>query len=158
MKNLKRNIQKWLPALTIAIIFQSCASGPCGRGFDYVTKKFDGVYEFKPMDSTLHKESIDSEIDVKELDPVFDIKLLQSRINYPEHLFRNCIQEKVIVKVLLDKDGSVVKLLFDKGHCREFIEEIIRCLRMEDIKITPAVYQGKYVMCWMTLPISFAIK
>ena len=77
---------------------------------------------------------------------------------YPELARRAGGEGKVLVDILVDKEGKVrdVKILKPSGANVGFEEAALEAVKKWTF--SPAIQNGKPVACWLTLPILFTVK
>ncbi|WP_295810424.1 energy transducer TonB [uncultured Apibacter sp.] len=86
------------------------------------------------------------------------LETLSSNLKYPDEAIKNNIQGKVIVKFVIEKDGTIsnFKILKDIGYgCGE---EIIRILNETQTKWNSAKINNKNVRSYYTLRVKFKIR
>ena len=81
---------------------------------------------------------------------------LQKRIRYPEAARKTGVQGRVLVRFVVNKQGSVEDAVVVKSVGDELDEEALRVV--QEIKFTPGMEGGNRVAVRMTLPISFKLK
>ncbi|TGY76469.1 energy transducer TonB [Lepagella muris] len=85
------------------------------------------------------------------------MKWIGENMHYPENAYKNGIQGRVIVKLVIGKDGSVKDTKIIKGVDKELDKESLRLVKSMP-KWKPAEIDGKPVASYFTMPISFKIK
>jgi periplasmic protein TonB len=98
---------------------------------------------------------IDEFIDV-EKEPSIDLNELQKRIVYPELARRAGIEGKVLIRVLVDKDGRPKKDKIESSD-NEQLNEAARKAVMSMV-FTPAIQNKRPVTCWVTIPVTFRLR
>jgi protein TonB len=91
-----------------------------------------------------------------EKEPYLDIRDLQSRVEYPEIARRANIQGKVLVRVLVGKDGIPKKSIVEMSDS-ELLEPAAVKAIMKSV-FTPAVQNNQPVACWVSIPVLFVIR
>lgn len=86
--------------------------------------------------------------------PIIDTQKLENCLVYPESMRIADIQEAIILKILIDENGKIIKIKYDKHHSYDFIHECIKCLE-KDILLKPSYIDGEAVKCWFDFPIYF---
>lgn len=121
---------------------------------DYDTLPFRSITKFRKILSSpsFIKEEI---IHLTEEVPSFDLAKFSQLIIYPKSLFENEIQETVIAKILVAKNGKARKFAYDNNHSKEFVDEIYRVLM--EIDFEPGKVNGEPISCWIAVPITFRI-
>lgn len=87
------------------------------------------------------------------------LNYIVKNFNYPRRCRREEIEGRVLVKFVVDVTGKIdsIEIIEPCPGCPEFDKEAIRVLQNCPPWI-PAVYKGKYVNAWRTLPIRFSLK
>ena len=81
---------------------------------------------------------------------------LVKAINYPASAVKNKIQGKVLVQVVIEKDGSASHAEILRGQSDDLDKEAIRVLTNSP-KWTPALQNGKAVRMHYVVPVSFKL-
>lgn len=85
------------------------------------------------------------------------MQFLVSNIKYPENAYKNGIQGRVIVKFVIEADGSVTNPEILKGVDADLDQEALRVVNSMP-KWIPAKVNGKDVASYFTLPVNFRLK
>lgn len=85
------------------------------------------------------------------------LDFIKKNIQYPEIARKNGIQGRVIVGVVVDKNGSVTNLTILKSIDPYLDKEAIRVISSMP-KWTPGVQNGKKVRVKFTVPVSFRLQ
>lgn len=85
------------------------------------------------------------------------IKYLVANITYPELERKNGIQGMVVVKFIVEKDGSISHVKIVKGVTPNLNAEALRVVR-EMPRWTPGTQRGKEVRVTINLPIRFTLS
>lgn len=104
-------------------------------------------------------------VEIAQFDAVFPggIKALNEfltkNLRYPERALEVGLQGKVVLRFVVEKNGSVQNVEVIKGvpNCKDFDNEAIRVIKKMP-KWTPAYHNGKYVRSYYVLPVNFQIK
>ncbi len=89
--------------------------------------------------------------------PTFDINAyLNKNLQYPEAARKKQIEGRVIIKFVINEDGSVSDATLTKGIGKECDEEAMRVVKAMP-KWKPGKQNGKYVKVYFTLPIQFRL-
>jgi protein TonB len=91
-----------------------------------------------------------------EKEPYLDIKELQSRVEYPDMARRANIQGKVLVRVLVGKNGIPIKCSVQSSDS-DLLESAATKAIMKSV-FTPALQNSQPVTCWVSIPVIFVIK
>ena len=115
---------------------------------------FDAKQEVK-VDVREKEPGVDEFIPV-EKEPTIDLGELQKKIVYPEIARRAGIEGKVLIRVLVDKDGK------PRRHRIEFTDnEALNDAAVKAVMasvFTPAIQNDRPVQCWVTLPVVFRLR
>jgi protein TonB len=90
-------------------------------------------------------------------EPQVDNKRLAKLLIYPVEALENDIEGKVVIRVLIDIDGSIKKYYIDRSSNDIFNISAINAIK-EYGKFIPAINKGKPLVCWISCPIAFSIK
>jgi len=82
---------------------------------------------------------------------------LMENLKYPEAAFKNDIQGTVVVRFVINKDGSIGEASVLRGVDPDLDAEAIRVVKNLP-NFIPGKMDGKPVSVWYTLPISFKLK
>lgn len=82
------------------------------------------------------------------------IKFVQENIKYPAEAQENNVHGKLMVSVIVEKDGSLSDIKIKKGLGYGLDEEIVRIIKMMP-KWQPAQHKGKAVRQSQTIMIPF---
>ena len=82
---------------------------------------------------------------------------LMNNMRYPEDAEKAHEQGRVIVKFIVEKDGSAGNFEVVQGVSESLDKEAVRVLK-DMPKWTPASVNGKPVACYFTLPVSFRLQ
>lgn len=88
--------------------------------------------------------------------PGVDLAALQNYLIYPEKAKKDGIEGRVILRVLVDTDGSVRKALIQHSDSKLLNQAAIDAVK--ETKFTPALKNGKPIMVWVSIPINFKLK
>ncbi|MCS6999296.1 MAG: energy transducer TonB [Bacteroidota bacterium] len=91
-----------------------------------------------------------------EKEPEFDYADLQRRVQYPEIARRAGIEGKVIVKVLVGKDGKPKRAFVADSPSEMLNDAALKAVLATTF--TPAIQNGNPIDVWVTIPIIFKIK
>ena len=85
------------------------------------------------------------------------MNFLANNIKYPEDAYKTNEQGRVIVKFVVEKDGSLGNFEIEKGVSESLNKEAVRVLK-EMPKWTPGKVNNQPVACYYTLPVSFRLS
>lgn len=91
-----------------------------------------------------------------EKEPEFDYADLQRRVQYPEIARRAGIEGKVVVKVLVGKDGKPKRAFVADSPSDMLNDAALKAVLATTF--TPAIQNGNPIDVWVTIPIIFKIK
>lgn len=84
-----------------------------------------------------------------------NLNSVKSSMQYPPLARETNTEGKVTAKVLVGKDGNVIKVGSITGSDL-FKDEVSS--KVMDLRFTPAMQNGEAVNCWVTVPFSFTLK
>lgn len=85
------------------------------------------------------------------------MKWLSNNIRYPEAAQQNEVQGRVIVKFVVEKDGSIGNVTIAKGVDKDLDKEAIRVVKRMP-KWQPGKNNGVAVRSYFTLPVTFKLQ
>lgn len=85
------------------------------------------------------------------------MKWLSQNIRYPETAQQNEVQGRVVVKLVIEKDGSISNAEIARGVDKDLDQEAIRVV-MSMPKWTPAQNNGMSVRSYFNLPVTFKLN
>lgn len=100
-----------------------------------------GIYDFVEIDSGG--------------EPKFDHNALANLTLYPTEAHKKGIEGTVMVRALIDKEGTVIKTIVEQSDATILNDAAIRAVTA--IRFSPARSKGKPVPCWVTCPVKFRI-
>ena len=84
------------------------------------------------------------------------MKWLESNVRYPQMALENGISGRVIVKFVVEKDGSVSGVTLVRGVDKDLDREAIRVVKSMP-KWQPGKNNGQAVRCYFNLPVNFKL-
>ena len=84
-------------------------------------------------------------------------KFISTNIRYPMRAMEKGIQEKITVRFIIEKDGSVSNITVLRGENKDLIAEAVRVVQLLP-KFVPGRQDGKPVRVYYTFPINFKIS
>jgi protein TonB len=84
------------------------------------------------------------------------MKWLASNVRYPQMALENGISGRVIVKFVVEKDGSVSGVTLVRGVDKDLDREAIRVVKSMP-KWQPGKNNGQAVRCYFNLPVNFKL-
>lgn len=84
-------------------------------------------------------------------------KYLQKKVKYPKIARRNRIQGKVILRFIIEADGSVSNVSVLQSVSPELDDEAVRVIKGMP-KWQPGWQGGKFVRVYFNIPISFKLR
>ncbi len=91
-----------------------------------------------------------------EKDAVTDLGDLQRRVVYPPQAIKQNLEGKVLIRVLVGKDGRPKRSLIDQSVAPSLDEAATRAV-MQSV-FTPAIQNGAPVEEWITVPVNFKLR
>lgn len=89
--------------------------------------------------------------------PGVDINRLQRLVSYPEMARRLGVEGTVILKILVDSDGKVLKSKVDYSDNSLLDKEALNAIQKYG-PLEPAVQNNQKVACWISIPLKFRLK
>ncbi len=105
-----------------------------------VEEEEPGIYDFIPV----------------EKQPFIDLAELKKRVKYPEVARRAGLEGRVVVRVLVGKDGKPRKAVIEQSDNEIFNQAAIDAV-MQSV-FTPAIQNGEPIAVWVSIPIDFKLK
>jgi TonB family protein len=84
-----------------------------------------------------------------------NLRQVQSSMTYPEIARQADIEGRVVVKVLVGRDGNVIRVGSITGP-DVFHEEVMSKVR--ELEFTPGLQNGRAVEVWVSVPFNFSLK
>ena len=109
-------------------------------------------------DNTTIKDNKDREhkpFEVEKAPSPVNLGEVQGSMRYPEIAITSGTEGRVTVSVLVDKNGSVIKVGKISGPS-VFHSEVKS--KVYDLAFTPALQNGTKVKCWVSVPFNFKLK
>ncbi len=91
-----------------------------------------------------------------EKEPYIDLAELQKKIVYPEMARRAGVEGKVVVRVLVGKDGKPMKTIIEQSD-NELLNDAAKNAVMKSV-FTPAIQNGNPIALWVSIPIQFRLR
>jgi len=91
----------------------------------------------------------------KEPAPV-NLDEIKRRIVYPPLLKEAGVQGKVVVRILVGKDGKYIKHQVLRSSHKLFTEAVEK--EIQNLEFTPAIQAGKPIKLWVTIPFDFRLQ
>ncbi len=82
---------------------------------------------------------------------------LSNNLIYPKKAIKKGIQGTVLVEFVVEKDGSISKVIVKRGVSRELDSEAVRVVSLMP-KWIPATIKGEIVRSYYRLPVHFALQ
>ena len=134
------------------------ASAEGGDGVDLGNFSENIDFNNSGLEVNIKEEEPDpNEFQAVEVEPGFDIAKLQGMIVYPEIAKRSGIEGRVIVKALVDKDGSIKKTLIEYSDNARLDQAALDAIKKYG-NFNPAIQNNQPVMCWVTVPLRFQLR
>ncbi len=100
------------------------------------------------------KDSFPEQYQVEKAPVAINLNSVKSLIIYPEIARLSGIEGRVIARVLVGTDGSVIKVGGISGP-EVFKEEVAD--KIMNLKFSPALQGGELVKCWVNIPFNFTL-
>ncbi len=88
-------------------------------------------------------------------EPFTDLVDLQRRLRYPAEALRAKLEGRVVLRVLIGRNGEIRRTLVESSDHELFSEPAIEAIK-ESI-FTPAIQNQRKVACWVSIPILFRL-
>lgn len=138
---------------------QSRASAEGGSGLDLggFSSNINFNENAKVDVKVKEKEPEPDEFIPVEKEPGVDYARLQGLVKYPDLAKRAGIEGRVVLRVLVDKDGAVRKLFIEDSE-----NELLNAAAIDAVKaygrFKPAIQNQEPIMCWISIPIQFRLR
>ena len=86
------------------------------------------------------------------------LKFIMTNTHYPDVAKKNGTMGRVIVKFVVEPDGSVSNISILKGVSPEIDAESVRVVSLLPKFESPGIEKGKAVPVWYMVPITFSLK
>lgn len=113
------------------------------------------VEEVEPVKPPAPVKSNYEPYEVQKTPIVLNLNQVQGSMQYPQIAIQQEIEDRVSVKVLVGKDGSVIRIGGMSGNSI-FHDEVSE--KIEGLRFEPAIVNGQAVNCWVTVPFNFKLK
>lgn len=123
-------------------------------GFDFGEVEGKGKAPVEaPKDDTPDPNAF---IDVEQEPSPVNMADFRKSIGYPPQAKEANISGKVILKVLVDKEGNIEKHIVVKSPHQILTEACTN--QLKQLKFTPAIQAGKPIKFWMIVPVDFKLQ
>lgn len=109
----------------------------------------------KPVIKKEKEKTIFKSYEVEKPPEAVNLSQVQSSMKYPDIAIQANIEGRVTVKVLVGKDGNVIKVGSLSGP--DVFHEEVRD-KVRDLQFTPGLQNGKPVKVWVTVPFNFRLQ
>ena len=92
-----------------------------------------------------------------EKEPSIDLNRLTSLVYYPEEARLAGVEGKVVIRVLVNKDGSLRKIMVEYSD-NALLNESAKCAVKKYGRFEPAIQKGKPIACWVSIPIEYKLR
>lgn len=125
-----------------------------------VTADFTGKVQEKKVEEKIEKKEekkkdIFQQFEVEKAPVAVNLGAVKGSMRYPEIARQSGIEGRVVAKVLVGTDGSVVKVGGISGP-DVFRDEVAD--KVMNLQFTPALQNGQPVKCWVSVPFSFTLN
>jgi protein TonB len=142
---------------TIDVMSRASAEGGSGIDLGGMSSNINFDANAKVDVKVKEKEPEPDEFIPVEKEPTVDYARLQSLVVYPDLAKRAGIEGRVVLRVLVDKDGSVRKLFIEASE-----NELLNQAALDAVKaygrFKPAIQNQEPIMCWISIPIQFRLR
>ena len=91
-----------------------------------------------------------------EQEPYTDLGEVQRKLVYPPMAVKQGLEGKVLIRVLVGKDGRPRRSLIDQSVATSLDEAATKAV-MSSV-FTPAIQNNTPVDCWVTIPVVFKLR
>ncbi|MEO8665889.1 MAG: energy transducer TonB [Ignavibacteria bacterium] len=125
-----------------------------------VNPDFSGKVEEKKVEEKVEKKEekkkdIFQQFEVEKAPVAVNLGSVKGSMRYPEIARQSGIEGRVVAKVLVGTDGSVIKVGGISGP-EVFRDEVGD--KVMNLQFTPALQSGQPVKCWVSVPFSFTLS
>jgi periplasmic protein TonB len=125
-----------------------------------VTADFTGKVQEKKVEEKVEKKEekkkdIFQQFEVEKAPVAVNLGAIKGSMRYPEIARQSGIEGRVVAKVLVGTDGSVIKVGGISGP-DVFRDEVSD--KVMNLQFTPALQNGQPVKCWVSVPFSFTLS
>ncbi|MDZ4712801.1 MAG: energy transducer TonB [bacterium] len=125
-----------------------------------VNPDFSGKVEEKKVEEKVEKKEekkkdVFQQFEVEKAPVAVNLGSVKSSMRYPEIARQSGIEGRVVAKVLVGTDGSVIKVGGVSGP-EVFRDEVAD--KVTNLQFTPALQGGQPVKCWVSVPFSFTLS
>lgn len=140
---------------TVDVQQRASAEGGTGEDLGGFASNIDFELEEKIDVKVREEEPAPDEFIPVEVQPQFDYSKLQKDIEYPEMAKRAGIEGRVIVRVLITKEGKPKKTIIEYSDSDMLNKAAVQAI-MKQV-FTPAIQNGQPVAVWVSIPINFKL-
>jgi len=101
------------------------------------------------------KKEVFQQFEVEKAPVAVNLGAVKGSMRYPEIARQSGIEGRVVAKVLVGTDGSVIKVGGISGP-EVFHDEVAD--KVMNLQFTPALQGGQTVKCWVSVPFSFTLS
>lgn len=122
---------------------------------------FSGKIQEKKVEQKIEKKEEKKkvtdyrEFEVERAPVAVNLQQVKTLMIYPEIAKLSGIEGRVVAKVLVDRDGSIVRVA-DLSGPNVFYDEVRE--KIMTLQFTPALQNGQPVRCWVSVPFSFKLS
>lgn len=125
-----------------------------------VNPDFSGKVEEKKVEEKVEKKEekkkdVFQQFEVEKAPVAVNLGSVKGSMRYPEIARQSGIEGRVVAKVLVGTDGSVIKVGGISGP-EVFRDEVSD--KVMNLQFTPALQGGQPVKCWVSVPFSFTLS
>lgn len=80
---------------------------------------------------------------------------VKAAIGYPEEAKKNKIQGKVLLRILIGKDGKYIRHIVTKNPNPILTEAVEN--QIHNLQFTPGIQRGEAIKVWITIPFDFKL-
>ncbi len=158
----KLNSRLWQASIGLAnIALKKGDQNSALINFEDALKIDPGMMEIRKQHVKLVKDNKDPDPSPDETisvnkPPYADNSLIMSKLQYPELAKKAGLEGKVVLRVLVRRNGSVKKYIVENSDSEIFNKSAGDAVMKT--QFLPAIQNGKPVACWLSVPISFKLR
>ncbi len=158
----KLNARLWQASVGLATIAQKKGDmNSAIMHFEDALKIDPGMMDIRKQHVKLVKDNKDPDPSPDETisvnkPPFAENSLIMSKLQYPELAKKAGLEGKVVLRVLVRRNGSVKKFIVESSDSEIFNKSAGDAVMKT--QFLPAIQNGKPVACWLSVPISFKLR
>lgn len=162
LESRKLNSRLWQASVGLATIAQKKSDMNAAVTYYEDALKIDpGMMDIRKLHVKLVKDNKDPDPSPDETisvnkPPYADNSLIMSKLQYPELAKKAGLEGKVVLRVLVRRNGNVKKFIVESTDSEIFNKSAGDAVMKT--QFLPALQNGKPIACWLSVPISFKLR